>query len=235
MPKAVFVPGLLCNEELFASQIEALSGAFEITIGDHRSDDNFTSIATRILSHAPEKFVYAGLSMGGYAGLEIMRQAPERVEALILMNTSARADAPEKIEQRKGLIAMAQNEGLVAVANAVLPNFLAERHHGNKEMTDTVHRMASDTGLDAFLKQQVAIMGRADSQTLLSAISCPTLVIVGADDTLTPPELAIEITEGIANAELAVIENCGHLSTIEQPGVVSDVIKTFLKKTGISA
>lgn len=232
MAGAVFVPGLLCTGELFASQRRALSGVLEIAIGDHRSDDNFTGMARHILGNAPEKFVYAGLSMGGYAGFEIMRQAPERIEALILMNTSALADAPEQTERRKGLVAMAQSQGLDTVTDELLPMFLAEQNLGNKDLTETVHRMAGETGLDAFLNQQAAIMGREDSRSLLGAISCPTLVIVGANDILTPPELAREIADGISGAELKIIEDCGHLSAIEQPEAVSEAIKSFLEGVG---
>jgi pimeloyl-ACP methyl ester carboxylesterase len=233
MPKAVFVPGLLCTDELFSPQMDIFSSALEIGIGDHRSDDDFTQMAKRILDNAPDKFVYAGLSMGGYAGFEILRQAPERIEALILMNASARADTPEQTGKRKGLIAMAQSQGLDAVAEVLLPLFLAERHHGDKNLTDAVRRMSADTGLDAFLTQQAAIMGRVDSRNSLGAISCPTLVIVGEEDTLTPPELAREIADGIPGAELKVIDDCGHLSSIEKPDAVSQAIKSFLEGAGI--
>lgn len=233
MAKAVFVPGLLCTGELFASQRRALGGVLEMAIGDHRSDDNFAGMARRILGNAPEKFVFAGLSMGGYAGFEIMRQAPERVEALILLNTSARADAPEQSERRKGLIDMAQTQGLDPVVDAVLPVFLAEQNQGNAALTDMVRRMAGDTGVDVFLNQQAAIMGRADSRPSLGAISCPTLIIVGANDTLTPPDLAREIADGIPGAELKIIDECGHLSAIEQPEAVSEAIRTFL--AGVSS
>jgi len=234
MSKAVFVPGLLCTDELFAPQRDALGGTIEIVIGDHRSDDNFTQMAKRILGNAPEKFVCAGLSMGGYAGFEIMRQAPERVEALILMNTGAQADIPERRERRMELIEIAKNKGLGTVADELLPLFLAEQNLGNKDLTDRVRRMAIDTGVEAFESQQAAIMGRMDSRGSLGAITCPTLVIVGDNDTLTPPELAREIAEGIPGAQLKVIEDCGHLSSIEQPDAVNEAIKTFLKKAGIS-
>lgn len=234
MTKAVFVPGLLCTDDLFAALNSALTG-LDISIGDHRSHDNFAAMTAHILENAPERFVLAGLSMGGYASFEIMRQAPERVEALILMDTTARPDAPEQTERRKGLIEMAQSQGLDAVVDAVLPAFLAEEHQGRDDLTSLVRKMAHETGVDAFLKQQAAIMARADSHMTLHLITCPTLVIVGANDTLTPPELAEEIAEGISGAQLEVIDHCGHLSAIEQPDAVSGAIKSFLEGAGISA
>jgi pimeloyl-ACP methyl ester carboxylesterase len=202
-------------------------------IGDHRAHDNFEDMARHILGNAPENFVFTGLSMGGYAGFEIMRQVPERVTALILMNTSARPDAPEQIERRRGLIETVNGQGIDAVVDAVLPAFLAEQNQGNTALTDKVRQMAGETGVETFLNQISAIMGRADSRPILQMISCPTLVIVGADDSLTPPELAREIVGGISGAELAVIPDCGHLSSIEQPDAVSQAIKSFLEGAGI--
>lgn len=234
MTRAVFVPGLLCTDELFAAQKAALTG-LDISIGDHRSHDSFAAIGTHILENASERFVLAGLSMGGYASFEIMRQAPERVEALILMNTSARPDTAEQTERRKALLELAQTQGLDAVLDALLPMFLAEANQSREELTGLVRKMAHDTGLEAFVKQQTAIMGRADSRMTLSSISCPTLVIVGAGDTLTPPELAEEIAGSISGADLKVIDQCGHLSAIEQPDAVSAAIKSFLEGAGISA
>lgn len=235
MTKAVFVPGLLCTGDLFAGQETALGGILDISIGDHRSHDSFPAMAAHILEHAPERFVFAGLSMGGYAGFEIMRQAGERVEALILMNTSARADTPEQTERRKGLVETARTKGLDTVVDGLLPAFLAEQNLGREDLAGLVRNMARETGLDAFVRQQAAIMGRADSHMTLAAISCPTLVIAGANDTLTPPDLAEEIAGGISGARLKVIDQCGHLSAIEQPDAVSAAIKSFLEGAGITA
>lgn len=234
MTEAVFVPGLLCTGALFDAQKKALDGTLDIAVGDHRAHDNFPGTARGILDGAPERFVFAGLSMGGYAGFEIMRRAPECVEALILLNTSARADTPEQTERRKGLIEMAKTQGLDAVVDALLPMFVAEKNLDREEVTSAVRRMAHETGLDAFLRQQAAIMGRPDSQDTLGAIQCPTLVIVGADDALTPPGMAREMADGIPGARLEVIGDCGHLSTIEQPEAVNDAIRSFLKEAGIS-
>ena len=128
MVDAVFVPGLLCTGALFAPQTGALDGVLDISIGDHRQDETLSGIAKRVLDRAPDSFVYAGLSMGGYVGFEIMRQARERVKALILLNTSARADTPDKAEGRQAMIGLAEAEGIDAVTDAHLPAFLSERH-----------------------------------------------------------------------------------------------------------
>ncbi|MDA7948622.1 MAG: alpha/beta hydrolase [Hyphomicrobiaceae bacterium] len=235
MVDAVFIPGLLCTEALFAPQTDALRDVLNIAIGEHGQDEALSDIAKRILDHAPDRFVCAGLSMGGYVGFEIMRQAPERVRALILMNTSARHDTPEKTEGRQAMIALAGTEGIDAVADAHLPAFMSERHLEREDLTSTVREMARATGVETYLRQQTAIMSRRDSRELLSEIGVPTLVIVGSEDTLTPPELAQEIAERIPAAELDVIEGCGHLSTIERPQAVNDAIRSFLGKAGVIA
>ena len=235
MVDAVFVPGLLCTQALFAPQMGALGAALDISIGDHRLDETMSGVATRILDNAPDRFVYAGLSMGGYAGFEVMRQAPERVTALVLLNTSARADTPDKAEGRQAMIALAKAEGIGAVADAHLPALLSEKHLAREDLTSTFREMARKTGVEAYLRQQTAIMNRPDSRELLREIDVPTLVIVGADDTLTPPDLAREMADGISGAELVVIDDCGHLSTIERPQAVNDAIRSFLDAKGLAA
>lgn len=234
MVDAVFVPGLLCTRALFAAQSGDLSETLNISIGDHRQDDTLPAIARRILHNAPETFVCAGLSMGGYIGFELLRQAPERVKALVLLNTSARADTPDKTEGRQAMIALAEAEGIDAVADAHLPAFLSEKHLARDDLTSTIREMARSTGVEAYLRQQTAIMSRPDSREILREITVPTLVVVGADDILTPPELAKEMADGIPDADLLVIEDCGHLSTMERPQAVNDAIRSFLEKAGIT-
>lgn len=233
MTNAVFIPGLLCTEALYEAQIAALGG-IDISIGNHRQHDSMERIARHILNEAPETFLLAGLSMGGYIAFEIMRQAPERVSALILMDTSARPDAPEQTERRKGLVVKAENEGIGPVIEELIPHFLAERHHKRTDLRLAVTSMANEIGVDAFARQQTAIMNRPDSRPSLDVISCPTLIIVGDEDALTPPDLAREIADGIAGSQLSVIEHCGHLATIEQPDAANAALKSFLEETGIT-
>lgn len=233
MANAIFVPGLLCTGELYSAQVESLGG-LDIAIGDHRSHESMGAIAGHILGSAPERFVLAGLSMGGYVAFEIMRQAPERIEALVLLDTSARPDAPEQTARRQELIDVAQTQGIDPLVDILLPVFLSEQHQANNDLTEAVRAMARETGVEAFVRQQQAIIHRADSHMTLRLIACPTLVIVGANDVLTPPDLAEEIAEGIPGAELCVIDDCGHLSAIEQPGAVNDAIASFLQSAGLT-
>jgi pimeloyl-ACP methyl ester carboxylesterase len=225
----VLVPGLLCSARLYASQIAALWPQGPVTVADHRRDDSIEAIAARILKDAPPHFALAGLSMGGYVAFAMMRLAPERIARLALLDTSARPDLPEQKAGREKFIAMAQAGKLNDVVETLTPKFLHRDHAKDEGLKKIVRDMAHDTGPDAFVRQQKAIMGRHDSRPLLSEIGCPTLVLVGEGDELTPPELAREIAADILGSRLVVVPSCGHLSTIEKPDAVNHAMIEWLK------
>ena len=224
----VLVPGLLCSARLYAAQIEALWPFGPVTVADHRRDDSVDAIARRILAEAPPRFALVGLSMGGYIAFAIWRQAPDRVERLTLLDTSARNDTPEQTERRRGAIAKAEAGQFVEVFEAIYPALVHKNRHGDADLKRTVRGMADATGVEAFIRQQKAIMGRPDSRPLLPTIKCATIVIVGREDALTPPETAREIAAGIPGARLEVIPDCGHLSTLERPEAVNRAMRAWL-------
>ena len=224
----VLVPGLLCTKALWAPQMAALGDVANMTVADHTRDDSMEAIARSILADAPAQFALAGLSMGGYIACEIVRQAPQRVTMLALLDTGARADAPERREQRLSLIALAEREGTMKVQEALLPVLIHKARLTDKALVDTVLQMGVDTGTAAFKRQQTALMQRSDNRPLLPSIKCPTLVIVGREDALTPPALAEEIAAGIPGARLEMIPDCGHLSTLERPDAVNRVLRAWL-------
>ena len=225
----VLVPGLLCSARLYASQITALWPQGPVTVADHRRDDSMEAIAARILKDAPPHFALAGLSMGGYIAFAMMRLAPERIAKLALLDTSARPDLPEQKAGREKFIAMAQAGKLNDVVETLTPKFLHRDHAKDEGLKKIVRDMAHDTGPDAFVRQQKAIMNRHDSRPLLSEIGCPTLVLVGEGDELTPPELAREIAADILGSRLVIVPSCGHLSTIEKPDAVNAAMIEWLK------
>jgi pimeloyl-ACP methyl ester carboxylesterase len=224
----VLIPGLLCSPALWAPQIRALSDIADATVADHTRHDSMHAIAAAILAAAPPRFALAGLSMGGYIAYEIIRQAAERVTHLALLDTGARADAPERREGRLRLIALAEQHGAVRAQQELLPLLVHTDRLGDAALVDAVLQMAIDTGLAAFKRQQTAIMARPDNRALLSSISCPSLVLVGRDDALTPPALAQEIADGIPGSRLEIIANCGHLSSLERPQAVSGALRAWL-------
>jgi pimeloyl-ACP methyl ester carboxylesterase len=160
----------------------ALGDVAKMTIADHTRHDSMEAIAESILADAPERFALAGLSMGGYIACEIVRQAPQRVMKLALLDTGSRADTPERREQRLALITLAEREGTKKAQEALLPVLIHKASLTDKTLVDIVLQMGVDTGTDAFKRQQMALMQRSDNLPLLTGIKCPTLVIVGRED-----------------------------------------------------
>ena len=224
----VLVPGLSCSARLYAAQIPALWPFGPVQIADHTRDDDMETIAARILAAAPPRFALVGLSMGGYIALSMVRRAPARITRLALLDTAARPETPEQTERRRPQIALAESGRFVEVPPLQFPILVHRDRQGDDALRAEVARMAAETGAAAFLRQQKAIIGRADARPHLSAIRCPTLVLVGDGDLLTPPALAQEIVAGIPGARLVVVPDCGHLSTMERPDAVNRALVDWL-------
>jgi pimeloyl-ACP methyl ester carboxylesterase len=224
----VLVPGLACTGELFAPQIEALGGGRPIQVADHTGADSIAGIAEALLAAAPPRFALAGLSMGGYVALEVMRRAPSRVTRLALLDTSARADTDEGRQNRERLIALAQDGRYEEIDAVLWPRLVAPGRRSDRVLAEVVTRMRRETGPEVFARQQRAIMGRVDSRPGLPGIEIPVLVLVGAEDAITPPEHAREMAEAIEWASLTVLPGVGHLSTLEAPGPVNEALAAWL-------
>ncbi len=226
---SILIPGLNCSARLYAEQIPVLWQFGPVTVADHRRDDSIAAIARRILAAAPPRFALAGLSMGGYIALEVVRQAPERVAKLALLDTGPGSEVPERIAQRKPLIELARQGRFGEVTEDQYPWLVHRRRHGDARLKAAVRAMNEETGPEAYIRQQQAIMTRPDSRPSLKAISCPTLVLVGDDDRLTPPDLSQEMAAAIPGAQLVVVADSGHLSTMEQPEAVSQALAQWMK------
>ena len=224
----VLVPGLLCTAALWAPQVAALADVADMSVPDHTRHDTMEGIARSILANAPERFALAGLSMGGYIAYEIVRQAPQRVTRLALLDTGSRADAPERKARRLELNALAEREGAEKAQDALMPFLVHKDRLGDKALVAAVRQMAADVGVAGFNRQHAAIMARPDNRPLLPGIRCPTLVLVGREDVLTPLELSREIADGIPGSHMEVIPDCGHLSTLEQPDAVNRALRAWL-------
>jgi pimeloyl-ACP methyl ester carboxylesterase len=224
----IVVPGLMCSARLYAEQIPVLWQFGPVMVADHRRDDSMEAIARRILRSAPERFALIGLSMGGYIASAILRLEPDRVARLALLDTSARADLPERLEARRALIAMAEQGRFDQLVDLHFPQFVHKHRHQDASLKRIVQLMAEETGPQAYVRQQNAIMGRKDWRDLLAAIRCPTVVMVGQEDEMTPPKLAQEIASGIPRARLVVVADCGHLTTLERPAEVNAALTKWL-------
>lgn len=231
----VFLPGLLCTDVLYHHQLADLDDVADMTVVDLTRDDSVAAMAQRVLAEAPPAFALAGLSMGGYVAQEVIRQAPDRVERLALLDTSARRDDDTQRRRREGLIAQVRRSApdkFQGVTRRLLPLLIHPDRQEDPAFVEPIQAMAKSVGQEAYVRQQTAILGRPDGRDDLGAIRCPTLVLCGRDDILTPPELSEEMTRGIANARLVVIEDCGHLATLEQPYAVNAALREWLVATG---
>jgi len=227
----MLVPGLLCDERLWRYQADDLLEIASPTTADVTKGASVSAMAHAVLGAAPERFALAGLSMGGYVALEILRTAPARVSRLALLDTSARPDTPEQTDARRNLIKLAQDGRFHEVPRKLLPALLHPESLEDAELVSNVLDMAESVGPEAFVCQEEAIMRRPDSREDLKDIACPTLVLCGREDALTPLPLHEEMASLIPYARLRVIEGCGHLSTLERPEEVSVVLREWLAMT----
>jgi len=224
----LLVPGLLCDHALWQHQVAFLQDMAQCRITNTTHHDRIDALARDVLAHAPRQFALAGLSMGGYVALEIMRQAPDRVLRLCLLDTSARADTEAQQERRRLLLAMSKSGQFKGVTPRLLPMLIHPDRTDDIALTDIITSMAERVGRDAFQKQQTAILHRIDSRPYLRNIHCPVQVLGGEQDAITPPDILREIAEGIPNARLDMIPDCGHLSPLEQPETVNRLMKRWL-------
>ena len=224
----VLLPGLLCDAALWAPQVAALADIAEPRVADLTRDDDIGAMAARVLAEAPARFALAGLSMGGYVSFEVMRRAPERVTHLALLDTSARPDTPERAQVRRDFIALARSGGFRGLTPRLLPQWVHASRMSDPAFVEAVASMTLRVGRDAFIRQQTAILGRPDSRPGLSRIRVPTLVLCGRQDQATPVEVAREIASDIEGARLVVVEECGHLATLERPAEVSAAMRAWL-------
>jgi len=225
----LFLPGLLCDDDLWRDQTEALSDIAECTVADLTRDGETAAMAQRALAAAPPRFALVALSMGGYVAFEILRQAAERVESLVLLSTSAGVDSADRRAQRRSGIEALKLGRFLGVTDRLLPQ-LIHPSRLDDPIAERIKAMASRVGAEGFLRQQEAILNRHDAIPLLSEISVPTLVGVGDADCLTPPDEALRIHQGIAGSSLHIFAACGHLPPIERPQETTALLRQWLPR-----
>src|SRR5215204_1484179 len=186
-------------------------------------------MAEVILADTPSTFALYGHSLGGYVCLELIRRAPKRVRALVLVNTSARPDTPEQRQARLDATRLAQRGRFVGVSRRFLPRLVAERARDDAGLLATVQAMAAEVGAEGFVRQQHLIMGRPDSRPDLAQISCPTLVVGGREDQVTSPALSVEMYEQIPHCDLYLLSDCGHLAPLERPQRLARLLISVLE------
>jgi pimeloyl-ACP methyl ester carboxylesterase len=226
----VLLPGLLNDARLWQHQIAGLADIAQPHVGDVAGADRLPVIASSVLRSVPApRFALVGFSMGGYVALEIMRQSPERVSALVLVDTSARPDTPQATARRHEQLALAERD-FDGVVEALRWQIVHPDLADDPVLAETFRAMARRVGPAGFVRQQQAIIARPDSRPDLRDIACPTTVICGRDDPVTPVEVHEELRDGIAGAQLVVIGTCGHLSPLERAPEVTGALRAFLDR-----
>lgn len=226
----LLLPGLLADARLFEPQVHGLADVASPAVADLSSASTIAALAALAIGRMPAgRFAVAGLSMGGYVALEVMRQAPERVMALALLNTNARSDSPESTANRRRLMALAQKD-LAAVNAALVPKLLHPDHLKDARLVELLDDMALAIGVEGFKRQQEAIIGRIDSRPRLGAIRVPTLVLAAREDAIMPLEVSEELARGIPGARLEMVEQCGHISSLEQPDAVTALLRAWIQR-----
>jgi len=225
------LPGMMCDERLFAPQIAAREGEYDIVVGDISGADTIGALADALLGRLPERFNLAGLSMGGIVAQEMVRRAPGRVMRLALLDTSFGPDSGRRRAIRDDQIARVRAEGLEAVFIAEMkPHYLAAANAGDTRLNALFLDMAMALGTDVFIRQSKALRDRPDQTETLRGFAGPALVLCGAEDRMCPPKIHEQMTRLLPNAELTVIEGTGHISTLEAQGAVNAALAAWLAR-----
>jgi pimeloyl-ACP methyl ester carboxylesterase len=217
MTPLVFLPGMMCDARLFGPQIDALSAHHPVMCIPINRHDTVEALASEVLDMAPERFALAGLSMGGIVAMEVVRQAPDRVERLALLDTNPLAEKENVKAARGPQIAAAKAGDLRRVMrDEMKPNYLTDGPNQGA-ILDLCMAMAMDQGPDVFVRQSLALMSRPDQQETLRAYTRPALILCGRDDALCPVSRHELMASLLPSALLEIIEGAGHLPTLEQP------------------
>ncbi|PTX56458.1 pimeloyl-ACP methyl ester carboxylesterase [Litoreibacter ponti] len=224
----VLLPGMMCDARLFGPQIKAFGADRAIHLAPITGHDTVEALAEEVLASAPQRFALAGLSMGGIVAMEMLRQAPGRITRIALLDTNSMAEPPAKAAEREPQIARVMAGSLVEVMrDEMKPNYLAPGP-GRQAVLDLVLDMALDMGEGVFLRQSRALQRRRDQQDVLRKARLPALVLCGEHDALCPVKRHQFMADLIFGAQLRVIPDAGHLSTLEQPEAVNAALAEWL-------
>lgn len=225
----LLLPGMMCDARLWAPVVASFEQP--VCYADTTNADNFHDMAVQALEKAPQQFAMAGLSMGGILAFEIWRQAPGRVTHMALLDTNPRAELAARQSSRMQQIQTALGGGLRDMAiEALKPAYLAPAHRDDEVLLASILDMVMDLGPAVFRTQSLALRDRVNSVPTLGTIDCPTLVMCGKQDTICPVEYHEFMAERIPNARLRVIEDCGHMSSLERPDVVASELRQLFQQ-----
>lgn len=240
----LLVHGFPFNLTMWQPQIDALGDRWRLIVPDlkgagqsdgpedasHYSMDSYAEELNGLLDEiGVDKVVFGGLSMGGYIAFAFLRKFPQRVAALILADTRAEADPPEGVEKRTNQQAQIRSEGTAGIVDALTGALLSPTTKESRPDVVQSLRAIMDNPVRSFLGELEAMKGRPDSTNELTGISVPTLIIVGEDDAVTPPDAARKLHEHIGGSKLVVLPEAGHVSNLEVPDAFNGAVAEFLQ------
>ena len=228
MKSLVMIPGMMCDERIFSPQIDSLGDAIELTFADISHFSSIVDLASDVLKKAPCKFSLLGHSMGGIVAMEMYSQEPNRIEKLILMDTNPNSELEEVKSKREPQIKdVSEGRLLNVMRDEMKPNYLAQSRN-QSSVLNVCMDMALSLGPDVFINQSRALQTRADQQSNIQSINIPVLIICGSEDKLCTVERHEMMHNMISNSELRIINNAGHMPTLEQPSETTEILKEWL-------
>jgi len=228
LPPLLLLPGMMCDERMYAPQIEALKDIAECHVGHIGGAENMADIAAQVLAHAPENFSLVGLSMGGIVAMEIVRQAPERVTRLALMDTSPWAEEDDIKAARSPQIEAAHAGQLEQIMREIMVPRYFSTHKSHAQLDELCVDMALTLGKDVFVRQSLALKYRLDQQATLARFNKPCLVLMGEEDELCPLDRHERMVSLLFQVAFVNIPNAGHIPTLEQPAAVNAALKQWM-------
>ena len=229
MTPVVMIPGMMCDERIFAHQIEELGTDTEVYIADISKYSSIQELASDVLENSPPKFFLVGHSMGGIVAMEMCSQEPDRIEKLVIMDSNPKPELEETKLKREPQIRNVISGNLAQVMKEEMkPNYLADSYK-QKDILNTCMEMALTLGPEVFVRQSRALQSRDDQQSTLKDLDIPVLIMCGSDDKLCSLEKHELMHNIINDSKLEVVMDAGHMPTLEQPQKTTEVIKSWLK------
>jgi pimeloyl-ACP methyl ester carboxylesterase len=229
----VFLPGLLCDRAVWEAQIAALSHRYDCIVADYGDADSLSAMAKSTLELAPSRFSLIGHSMGGRVALEMMREAPQRITTLALLDSGYQT-RPEgetgeaEARNRYRLLDIALSQGMRVMGREWLQGMIHPGRLHEAALIDSILAMIERKAPAIFAAQIRALLNRPPAEEVLRAIRCPTLVVCGRQDGWSPLSRHEQMVGMIAGATLEVIEDSGHMVTLERPERVTAQLEGWL-------
>jgi len=231
----ILVPGLLCDETVWAAQIRALRDVADIQVANHDDLDSLKALAESIIAHGPARFAIAGHSMGGRIAAEVARMAPERLTGFAILDSGheplAKGDGgARETAVRHALLGLARRDGMRVMGRKWLQGMVHPARLEDRELVDGILDMIERRTPAQFERQIRGLLARPDAMPVLVNIQCPALVLCGREDTWAPPSRHSDMAARMRGSTLSIIPDCGHMATLERPQAVNAAMQAWLRR-----